>query len=348
MMTGASADGQLLVHATDDVPAVQRLSYWREGVMRRMVPLAVAGTANPFRGRMRRIVGDGLELIEYASEDVVAVRSPARCRIDGCDDIAIDLMRRCGNAWMEHGGAHRVTAGDLYLVDYARPSEVRRGLHCTVGLTMSRGLAREVLRADVGSRAGVKFPSSGLAQVLRHHLQATFDEAHRMSVAERAAAAQAVKDMALALLQATHQGVADPDRFAHGFHCAAIGVIDRECGDPDLTPQRIASDLGCSRAALYRAFAKHGQSVAAAIWQARLERARTMLGSPEGIGLLILEIAERAGFRDMPSFTRMFKRRYGMTPGDAREASRSAGAGGEKGFRCRTLACRRTHADRLE
>ena len=313
--------GQLLVHTTDGVPAHQRLAYWREGVMRRMVPLGVEGTANPFRGRMRRIVGDGLELIEFASEDVVAVRSPERCRIDGCDDVTIDLMRRSTNTWMDHGGTHRVKAGDLYLVDYAKPSEVRRGRHCTVGLTMSRQLARDVLGDDIAPRAGMKFATTGLARVLCHHLQATFDEAGRMAVAERAAAAKAAKDMALALLQATHEGMADPDRFAHGFHRAALGLIDHECGDPDLTPERIAVALGCSRASLYRAFAKQGESVAAAIWQARLERAHRMLIAPEGIGLLVSDIATLSGFREMPTFTRMFKRRYGLTPSDAREGS---------------------------
>jgi hypothetical protein len=35
----------------------------------RMVPLAAEGTAKPLRGRMRRTFGDGLELIEHASED---------------------------------------------------------------------------------------------------------------------------------------------------------------------------------------------------------------------------------------------------------------------------------------
>jgi len=286
--------------------------------MRRMVPLGVEGTANPFRGRMRRIVGDGLELIEFASEDVVAVRSPERCRIDGCDDITIDLMRRSTNTWMDHGGAHRVKAGDLYLVDYAKPSEVRRGRHCTVGLTMSRQLVRDVLGGDIAPRAGMKFATTGLARVLCHHLQATFDEAGRMAVAERAAAAKAAKDMALALLQATHEGMADPDRFAHGFHRAALGLIEVGCGDPDLTPERIAVALGCSRASLYRAFARHGDSVAAAIWQARLERAHRTLTSPEGIGLLVSDIAALSGFREMPTFTRMFKRRYGMTPSEAR------------------------------
>ena len=291
--------------------------------MRRMVPMAVEGATGPFRGRMRRIVGDGLELIDFASTDVLAVRSAERCRIDGCDDVTIDLMRRSTNTWMDHGGSHRVKAGDLYLVDYAKPSEMRRGVHCTVGLTMSRRLARDVLGDDIAPRAGMKFAANGLARVLCHHLQTTFDEAGRMAVAERAAAAKAAKDMALALLQATHEGAADPDRFAHGFHQAALGLIDAECGDPDLTPERIAFALGCSRASLYRAFAKHGESVSAAIWQMRLERARRMLTSPQGIGLLISEIAALSGFREMPNFTRMFKRRYGMTPSDARENSRT-------------------------
>ena len=290
--------------------------------MRRMVPLAVEGTAAPFRGRMRRIVGDGLELIEFASSDVVAVRSPERCRIDGCDDVTIDMMRRSTNTSMEHCGSHRIRAGDLYLVDYARPSEVRRGAHCTVGITMSRRLAREVLSAGVEPRAGMKFPARGLGRVLRHHLQATFDEADKMTDPERAAAAKAAKEMALALLQAGHDRTADAQRFADGFHHAALDLIRLECGDADLTPERIAFALGCSRAALYRAFAKHGQSVAAAIWQSRLERAHGMLSSPEGIGFLVSEIAALSGFREMPSFTRMFKRRYGMTPGDARHVPR--------------------------
>jgi AraC-like DNA-binding protein len=311
--------GELLVHSTDGVPASQRLAYWRDGVMRRMVPLAVEGTADPLRGRMRRIVGDGLELIEFASTDVMALRSSERCRIDGCDDVTIDLMRRSTGSWMDHGGTQRVKAGDLYLVDYAKPSGVRRGRHCTVGLTMSRRLVRDVLGDDIAPRAGMKFKASGLARVLGVHLQATFDEAGSMAVAERAAAAKAARDMALALLQATHHGMADAERFEHGFHHAALGLIEGECGDPELTPERIAAALGCSRASLYRAFAKHGESVAAAIWQGRLERAHRMLTSPAGVGLLVSDIAALSGFREMPTFTRMFKRRFGMTPTDARE-----------------------------
>jgi AraC-like DNA-binding protein len=95
-------------------------------------------------------------------------------------------------------------------------------------------------------------------------------------------------------------------------------VIDRACADPDLSPERIALAVGCSRATLYRLFARRDQSVAAAVWQARLERARRMLCSAESIGMTIGDVAMLSGFTDVPAFTRMFKRRYGMTPREAR------------------------------
>ena len=77
--------------------------------------------------------------------------------------------------------------------------------------------------------------------------------------------------------------------------------------------------LGCSRASLYRMFARRGESVAATIWSTRIGRAWRMLTLAEGAGLLISDIAMDCGFRELPTFTRMFKRRYGMTPSEARQ-----------------------------
>jgi AraC-like DNA-binding protein len=111
---------------------------------------------------------------------------------------------------------------------------------------------------------------------------------------------------------------ADVEQFDSGFYRAAQIIIERDCSDPDLRPDGVALTLGCSRASLYRAFARRDESVAAIIWQARTQRAWGLLISAEGVGLLVLDIALLSGFRDMPTFARMFKRRYGMTPSEAR------------------------------
>ena len=50
----------------------------------------------------------------------------------------------------------------------------------------------------------------------------------------------------------------------------------------------------------------------------RLDRAWGMLTAAGQAHLLVSEIAFRCGFLDQPTFNRMFKRRYGLTPREAR------------------------------
>jgi AraC-like DNA-binding protein len=127
--------------------------------------------------------------------------------------------------------------------------------------------------------------------------------------------------MALALLQATVRGRIDAERFSDGLYRAARRFIADRCTDPDLTPDRVALSVNCSRASLYRVFAEHDEGVGAVIWASRLARAYGMLRSAESAGMLVADIAMLCGFREVPTFTRMFRRRYGMSPSEAREAS---------------------------
>jgi AraC-like DNA-binding protein len=311
--------GRLVELTTDGVPAAQRLAFWRDGVLKRMEPTAASEAKGPFRARLRRISVDGAELVEHTSVSVVALRSAERRRIDGCDDISIDVMRHCQAALIDHRGERPLRSGDVCIVDYAQPITVRRSRHAAIGLILPRGRVREAMGDDVDSLAGGSLEARGMTAVLRHHLLTTLDEAPWMSPSERVFAVSVAADMALAVLQAGRLGAADVEQFGDGFYRAARRLIDHRCPDPDLTPERVALILGCSRASLYRMFARRGESVAATIWSTRIERAWRMLTMADGGGLLISDIAMRCGFRELPTFTRMFKRRYGMTPREARE-----------------------------
>src|SRR5262249_34315699 len=113
--------GGIIERTTDEVPPRERLAFWREGVLRRMEPTSALDPDRPFRGRLRRILGPGVELIEHASDGVVAERTARRCAADGCDDVSIDLMIECTSAVLVQGGRHKVRPGDLYIMDYAQP-----------------------------------------------------------------------------------------------------------------------------------------------------------------------------------------------------------------------------------
>lgn len=58
------------------------------------------------------------------------------------------------------------------------------------------------------------------------------------------------------------------------------------------------------------------------IWATRLEHAWRMLTSSSHVGLPVSEIALHSGSLDQATSSRMFKRRYGLIPREARESAR--------------------------
>lgn len=310
--------GRLTVVTTAMLPEPRQFEFYREGVLRRLLPTVEHPRAS-FRARMRLIVGRGAELVEHRSDPVDVDRSAVRLRRDGCDDISVDLMRHCTSTTMISQKTDRILrSGDLCFIDYGQPLSMVRSRHVANGIIVSRARAQEVVGSDVSSLAGKPISRQGLASVLRQHLIMTFDEAANMLAPERAAATNAAADMMLVLLRTQLGRRVDEDSFTSGFYRAAQIVIDRHCSDPNLTPDRVAAVVGCSRASLYRAFARRGATVAQAIWDARLQRALHLLMVRAEGRPAIASIAWQCGFRQPATFTRMFRRHFGFAPVDAR------------------------------
>jgi AraC-like DNA-binding protein len=89
--------------------------------------------------------------------------------------------------------------------------------------------------------------------------------------------------------------------------------------DPCLGPEMIAAHLGSSVRFVSGLFAERGTSPAAFIREARLEKARHLLTATERQNTAIFDIAVRVGFVDATTFSRAFRRRYGMVPSDFRK-----------------------------
>jgi AraC-like DNA-binding protein len=72
---------------------------------------------------------------------------------------------------------------------------------------------------------------------------------------------------------------------------------------------------------LHYLFKGTGESVSDCIWERRLQRCREALGMPAQRHRTVTEIALAAGFNSMSHFSSAFRRRFGMTPSDARDAA---------------------------
>jgi len=243
---GRPLAGAVVELTTDGIAASERLSYWRDAVLRRMEPVKALGEDRPFRGRLRRIIGADAELVEHASDAILAVRTVPRCRADACDDISIDLMLDCATASLDHGGERRLRPGDLTVVDYARPVRVIRSRHRAMGLILSRRRVREVLGDDLSALAGRRLATRGIGALLQSHIRMTLDEASHLSPAERIVAIAAAVEMACAVLQAESRGRADIEQLADGFYHAARRLIDRSraCRTPGPSRSRLGGSTG--------------------------------------------------------------------------------------------------------
>lgn len=310
--------GRLLDISTDGVPLADRATFWRTRVARRNV-FRQLDDDRPFHARMRRLVLPEAELVEHASVAIVSMPAPGRPRMQGGEDVAIELVRRGGGAVLDHNGERRLRDGDLYVVDYACPLQIARPRHRFSGIVLPRQRVIDAMGGELPVLAGRPVPPRGMAAALRRQMAATLDRAPGLAAGEQDGEVRALAEMALAIFQVMKAGAADVERFEDGFYFAARSHIARHCADPDLAPDDVARAIGCSRATLYRAFARRGEGISEAIWRARLEQAQQALVSTGGAGVPVSGIARRAGFRDMPTFTRMFRRRFGMTPTEARE-----------------------------
>jgi AraC-like DNA-binding protein len=313
----------MAMYSTSAVPQRQRAEYWFGTVFSRLDPTGRVEEHRALQANLLRLSGDkGTQLLCLSGNAMRAERSLQRCARDGVDDISIDFLVEGRGATHAPAGAQALRPGGLTVLDCAQPVAIERANFRIVSLFLPRGQV-EAVAGDPARLAGPLLAAPGLGTVLRHHVLATLGQAGNMRPGERTLAIGAARDMALAVLhlQAERQREARgdlPEHIDSGTYRAALAVMARCCTNPGLSPLHIAAAVGCSRATLYRAFGKQGETVAGAILRLRLAHAARLLCAQSEARLLISDVSYQSGFADHASFTRMFKRQYGMTPGEMR------------------------------
>ncbi len=99
----------------------------------------------------------------------------------------------------------------------------------------------------------------------------------------------------------------------------ALDFIELNLSVAGLTAEDVARDQRISRRRLDQIMSEAlGHSIAGHLWSRRLEQAATDLRDPRRSRSSVAQIAFANGFEDAAHFTRAFKRRYSVTPGQWR------------------------------
>jgi AraC-like DNA-binding protein len=90
--------------------------------------------------------------------------------------------------------------------------------------------------------------------------------------------------------------------------------IQRNLADPELTIERIAERMQCTKRYLHKVFSEEEETLNQYIWSQRLELCRARLSQPELADRSITEIAFDCGFSNAAHFSRSFRARFGECP----------------------------------
>jgi AraC-like DNA-binding protein len=251
-------------------------------------------------------------------------------------DIRVDnpgvlhlLSQDYGRATMEQDGrTATLNPGDLLLYDSSRPFGFRTAEEfgftiCLLPkrlLPLPEKLQKERTARVFSSRAGVVAAAAALLTSLARQVA-------EADPSQQPALQQAMVSMSVALMSEDGAGGNPPSVNLS----MAKAFIVRHLGDPDLCPADVAAACNLSLSYLHRIFAGDGTTIAGYLREKRLQAAYSELSST-AVDEPVIQTARRWGITDPAHFSRMFKKRFGVTPGELRRnALPLIGAGDAQG-----------------
>ncbi|HWB50246.1 MAG TPA: helix-turn-helix domain-containing protein [Stellaceae bacterium] len=303
------------------LPPAERLDRWREALepVFEITPPHENGAA--FSGAVAMAHLDDALISEVRSGPQLFARSRAHARRTGLDHFMIQTFRHgqhdgaCGDNPVHRG------RGDVWVLDLAQETRTQASGFSNITLIIPRDRLLPLLKGGevhgTTLRAG-----TAPARLIANHLETLAAAALELTPGEAKAAVDAAALMiagAWPRLRESRPQIAAAVR-ATGRR-TICDYIDRHLTDEGLTPETLLRLFRMSRATLYRLFADDG-GVAAYILGRRLDRCRALLAAASGGERTIGDIAFSHGFASEAHFSRAFRRRFGLTPRDARGAGR--------------------------
>ncbi|WP_050032554.1 AraC family transcriptional regulator [Bradyrhizobium sp. LTSP857] len=240
---------------------------------------------------------------------------------DGNSGLAFSWFRQSGYRILGEDGATPPDAGDGILLLYAATGSFAiEGCTRLTNIRLDGALVRSKI-PNIDALLLRQLPSDGVALRL---LQAYVDALLATGIPADPLLAHGINHHIVDLIAASLRPGDDNSERAEagGISAARLAAakadIRARLADPTLSAKHVAQRLGLSERSIYLLFERNGLSFAAFVTEERLQRAVTMLVNPGDRQLRIGDIAFAAGFGDLSTFNRSFRRRYGRTPSSLR------------------------------
>jgi AraC-like DNA-binding protein len=265
----------------------------------------------------------GSDLVETICAPCSGRRSKAVIRKDEDLYVGVQLTTEGRERFKVGNNDIEAKAGDLvvWTTDAEVEFEVMERLH-KVTLMIPWTLLRERLPERKSMPLGGKIESrTGIGSLLAVHLLGLSNQINALSTQQLGSVSRTTLEF-LGIALAEQQPVATIDASAAMLHRVQNYIL-QNLHEEGMTPATIASANRISVRYLHLLFQRSDTSVGAWLQERRLAKCREVLADPAYSRQRVAEIAYRWGFTSTSHFSRVFKERYGMSPGDARVAGAS-------------------------
>lgn len=263
-------------------------------------------------------IAPGLRRARMLSPFTAQAARPRRRLADGDDTIC--LMVKTGGHMALRQGRHEGVPqlGDGVLLMYREPSQLDFAQATYLSIRVPFGSL--AMLADVEAAAARPIPHHTPALNLLQRYVSSLPQRLDEPMLARLAATHMYDLMALAI-GATAEG--RENARLRGVRAARFETIKAELvRDPTLPIDDVARRQAVSPRYVQMLFEANGTTFTDYALQRRLDAALSLLRSPRYAACTIAGIALDAGFQDLSHFNRRFKRRFGLTPSDARRETK--------------------------
>ncbi|MBB4123830.1 helix-turn-helix domain-containing protein [Martelella radicis] len=282
------------------------------------VPALDDPSRDPFRVEVDSFLLGAGTLGRCVSVQQAFSRSRAQIGLDGIDNYMIQIFRKGRCHARAPGGDTILDAGDICIFDNAEPLDTVNEDFDLMALAVPRDRLAPLLHDPEGLHYRCIGRNTPLARLFRSHILDVYRMAPRMRVEEGPEVFSALLQFLAAVINSGRDQTCEQKALLRQSVLQEVRRhIDTNLESDSLTVEDIASRFGISRTGLYRHFEPYG-GVAAFVRQRRLAAAYQKLTDPRSEPLNNNVIAASVGFQSESAFIRAFRRRYGMTPGDAR------------------------------
>jgi AraC-like DNA-binding protein len=323
-MPNPSSDSAFSVHrySTDDLPAPKRWAYWREVFAQSVIGTHVEPRSSaPLKAQILVQAMPGLRIVSLTSTPAHMTRT-SKMAADGDDALVLLTPLNGELRAVQRDRDVTLAPGEAVLLRHGEAATVTHSRVRYQGFIVPRAPIAEALR-DRESAVMRRIPADhGVLRPLLAYARAIPGQFGSTQGGTLRLMASHVHDLVAAVAGNDRE---DPGAAVGGglrvaqLHAVKADVI-AGIGHGDVTISRVAARQRITSRTIQRLFEEDGSTFSAFKLEQQLTYARRLLHTSVGTHRTIADLAYAAGFSDVSYFHRTFRRRFGATPSEFREA----------------------------